>query len=110
MHIFQGKIRKVLLCFCKIIPLISVNYFFFRSLYVDFESETTWKGLPAFRYVAGVHNFEAAKDFPPNICFCEDVGDELPECLEAGVLDLYNCLGNVLGFRNSMGMVLAFYT
>jgi hypothetical protein len=108
MHIFQGTIRKVLLCFCKRILLISVNYFFFRSLYAEFETETMWSGIPAFRFVGGVHNFEDAKDYPPNICFCEDPEDESPECLKTGVLDLYNCLGNVLGFRNSMGRVLAF--
>ena len=89
---------------------MSVNYFFFRSLYADFESETVWKGLPAFRYVASVHNFEDPKDFPPNICFCEDTGDEVPECLKSGVLDLYSCLGKVLGFKNSMEKVAAFWT
>jgi hypothetical protein len=82
-----------------------VNYLFFRSLYAEFETETMWKGLPALRYVTGIHNFEAAKDFPPNICFCEDTGEETPECLKAGVLDLYNCLGNILGFRNGMEKV-----
>jgi len=87
---------------------MSVNYFFFRSLYAVFESEMTWKGLPAFHYVGGVHNFEAAKDFPPNICFCEDTGEDSPECLNSGALDLYQCLGNVLGFRNSMEKVLDF--
>lgn len=108
MHIFQGTIRKVLLCFCKLILLLSVNYFLFRSLYAEFETETKWKGLPAFRYVSGVHNLQEAKDFPPNICFCEDSEDETPECLKSGVLDLYNCLGKVLGIRNSMAKVLDF--
>lgn len=108
MHIFQGTVSKVLLCFCKLIVLISVNYFSFRSLYADFETETMWKGLPSFRYSGGVHNFDAANDFPPNICFCEDTGEESPECLKAGVFDLYNCLGNVLGFRNIIGKVLEF--
>jgi len=108
MHIFQGTIRKVLLSFCKLILLMSVSYFFFRSLYVEFDTETTWKGLPAFHYLSGVHNFEAAVDFPPNICFCEDTGEESPECLKSGVLDLYNCLGKVLGFKSSMENVLDF--
>jgi len=108
MHIFQGKIRKVLLCFCKLLLLMSVHYFFFRSLYADFESENTWKGLPTLRYVGGVHNFEDAKDYPPNICFCEDTGEDEPDCQKSGVLDLYQCLGNVLGFRNSMEKVIDF--
>jgi hypothetical protein len=53
-----------------------------------------WNGIPAFHYVGGVDNFKAAKDFPPNICFCEDTGDESPECLKSGAFDLYNCLGS----------------
>jgi len=95
MHIFYGTIRKVLFFFCKFLLIMSVNYFFFRTLYAVYESELTWKGLPVFHYVAGVHNFEDAKDFPPNICFCEEAEDESPECLKSGVLDLYPCLGNV---------------
>lgn len=106
MRVFQVTIRRVLLCFFKLILLLSVNYFLFRSLSAEFDTEIMWRGLPAFRYAADVHNFEDAKDFPPNICFCEDTGDESPECLKSGVLDLYNCLGKVHGFKNLWQMSL----
>jgi len=87
---------------------MSVNCFFFRSVSAVFESENTWKGLPVYRYVGSVHNFEDAKDFPPNICFCEDTGKDSPECLKSGVFHLYECLGNVLGFTNGMEKVFDF--
>jgi hypothetical protein len=67
-----------------------------------------WKGLPALHYVGGVHNLEAAEDFPPNSCFCEETGNGSPQCLKSGVLNLDNCLGKALGFRSILGKVIVF--
>jgi hypothetical protein len=41
-------------------------------------------------------------------CFCEDIENRRPECLNLGVLNLYNCFGKVFGFRSIMGKFLAF--
>lgn len=64
-----------------------------RSLYADFDSEVTWKGLRALNYYASPLNYKAAQEYPPNICFCEHIEDEPPQCLKSGVLDMYNCQG-----------------
>jgi hypothetical protein len=71
-------------------------------VYGDFDSEVTWKGIPALYYYGSPLNFKAAQDYPPNICFCEHIEDEPPECLKSGVLDIYNCLGKILNIYNSL--------
>jgi hypothetical protein len=76
--------------------------FSFRSLYAEFDSEVTWRGIPVFTYYGSPLNLKSAQDYPPNICFCEHREDEPPECLKSGVLDTYNCLGKILILYNSI--------
>jgi hypothetical protein len=71
-------------------------------MYADFDSEVTWKGVRALYYSSSPLNYKAAKDYPPNICFCEHIEDEPPQCLKSGALDIYNCQGKILNLYSSL--------
>jgi hypothetical protein len=78
-------------------------------VYADFDSEVTWKGIRVLYYYSSPLNLKAAQDYPPNICFCEHIEDEPPQCLKSGVLDVYNCQGKILKLYSSRDNLLDLY-
>ncbi|PNF15089.1 hypothetical protein B7P43_G15994, partial [Cryptotermes secundus] len=64
-----------------------------RSMYAEFDSYVTWRGVRMMYFPGSPLNLKAAADYPPNICFCEHIEDEPPQCLKSGVLDVFNCQG-----------------
>lgn len=60
-----------------------------RSLFLTFQKEVTFLGIPAYRFTAPKEMLEDPRTNVDNQCYCLE--DELEDCIRGGALDLGTC-------------------
>lgn len=62
-----------------------------RSLYLEYDSDTTIQGLTGYRFTLPKKVLEDPRVNDANKCFCTDPGVEMAKCPKQGAYQLESC-------------------